>query len=76
MTSIFKILGVVMVVGVLCVGAVALATEAVKGKIHLQILSPRPPDDTARLPARTAQPLKRLTPLPPASAVQDTSGTG
>ena len=53
--------------------AVAQATEAAKGRIHLQTLSPRPPDSTARPPIRVEQPLKRLTPRPPTA---DTSGTG
>ena len=52
--------------------AVALATETANGKIHLQNLPPRPPDSTAQLPTRIAQPLQRLTPRPPAA---DTSGT-
>ena len=56
--------------------AVALATEAAKGKIHLQQLPPRPLEGTSRPPMRLGQPLERLTPRPPASAVQDTSGTG
>ncbi len=56
--------------------AVALATKAVKGKIHLHHLSPRPLEGTSRPPVRLEQPLERLTPRPPAPVVQDTSGTG
>ena len=54
-------------------GDLAVATEAARGTIHLQNLSPRPPDSTARPPERPAQPLQGLTPRPP---VADTSGTG
>lgn len=53
--------------------AVAKATEAARGKIHLHHLSPLPFDSTLRPPVRPTLPLERLAPRPPDA---DTSGTG